>query len=152
MSAKETRTETPQVFHGTVAVNFMMEAESPLVAANLLSHMNLSDIGHEIDDGDFLGQMKIVSLRQVDPRTLDYRQKALGNDGSFFETEGAQIKDDAESKILKCQIEAGWTSSTLQQVMSNFLRENGLMAAFAGYAEDLMEEELAMGPEADIEP
>jgi hypothetical protein len=44
----------------------------------------LSVIGHEIEDGDWLGACEVIASAPVDADRLEAEQVALGNDGTFF--------------------------------------------------------------------
>lgn len=47
----------------------------------------LAVIGHEIDEGDWLGASRVVLSVPVPPEQLEAEQLALGNDGTFFEVD-----------------------------------------------------------------
>lgn len=60
--------------------------------------LSLTQIGHEIDEGDFLGSYQTVECSPVPRSALVQEQLALGNDGSFFEyltDEGDADEDSA---------------------------------------------------------
>lgn len=50
-----------------------------------IDHYRLEEIGYEIDEGDWLGSTRVVSVEEVHPDNVNAQAQALGNDGSFFD-------------------------------------------------------------------
>lgn len=49
-----------------------------------MSRYPLSVIGHEIEEGDWLGMSEVVSIEDVPPEKVVEECLAVGNDGTFF--------------------------------------------------------------------
>lgn len=64
-----------------------------------VDEMSLAQIGHEIDEGDFLGSYSVTSCVAVPKEALHEEQLALGNDGSFF----ADVEDGDEEITAPAQ-------------------------------------------------
>ncbi len=69
-----------------------------------VENLSLAQIGHEIDEGDFLGTYSVTSCVAVPQEALHEEQLALGNDGSFF---GGHEVEDGEDKEIAAQGQGG---------------------------------------------
>lgn len=59
-----------------------------------LSDLSLSVIAEGMDDGGFLGRMKVVSTEVVPAERLVDEEEALGGDGTFFGSDNEDDLDD----------------------------------------------------------
>ena len=57
----------------------------PTDDAPRLGACSLGEIGYEIDEGDWLGNIETISATSVPPEDVAAQEKSLGSDGSFFE-------------------------------------------------------------------
>ena len=132
------RVENPPepVCEVTVAVTILLDASDAREAESRIEGLSLAEIGDEIDEESMLGQMRIVSSEIVSADRLHARQCDLGNDGSFFPSQPAgDEQTDPAGRLLRLQIERGWSATESEMHMRAFLIEAGLADAYAAHVE-----------------
>lgn len=63
----------------------LLEADSIREAVTAVGSMDLADLAHEIDGGEWIGHTRITASETVAPEAVQTELLAIGNDGSFFE-------------------------------------------------------------------
>lgn len=120
----------------TVTVTILLDAVNAREAEAQIEGLSLAEIGDEIDEGGMLGQHRIVSSEIVSADRLHARQCELGNDGSFFPCEqSVEGAADPAGRLLRLQIERGWSAAASEMHMRAFLMETGLADAYAAHVE-----------------
>lgn len=120
----------------TVSVTILLDADDAREAESRIEGLSLAEIGDEIDEGSMLGQHRIVSSEIVSEDRLHARQCELGSDGSFFPSEsGDEGAGDASGRLLRLQIERGWSATASEMHMREFLIRAGLADAYAAHVE-----------------
>lgn len=122
---------TPHIQEVTVLVAVLVEAETPLEARGEVEHAGLEGLAYEMSEGAWLGQSRVLAASPLPGERLVQRQKELASDGSFFPTAQVQRPYDAESEVLRLQVDQGWSSQTMSMLMHGFLRDAGLLGVFA---------------------
>jgi hypothetical protein len=136
------------VFEAKIIVTCMGGATSEAEFQEWLTAVSLERLAIEMDEGSLLGQHRLVSTEKAPPEELVSRQVALANNGSFFEPpevdedgeeieipQVEQVKSDPAGRILRAQLEQGWTSETLEMLGRRFIEGIGMSNAFAAFLE-----------------
>jgi hypothetical protein len=76
------------VYKATLVVTVLFEAPDRLAASSWIGEPSLEELAAEMDRGDYVGTHRETELVEVAPEKIAEELRAVGNDGSFFSTEG----------------------------------------------------------------
>lgn len=151
MSIKEYHTfageeKGSQVFEGQILVTVMGQAESETEFSSWISSVDLRTIAREMDEGDLVGQSRVVFTEHLSATQVGPRLRDLANDGEFFNYGEAEFDPDApkvraESRISQSQEAQGWSTETLESLSRQFIENMGLSDTYAAYLEAVAAEE-----------
>ncbi|WP_154667699.1 hypothetical protein [Leisingera caerulea] len=145
--------ENTNIYEGKIIVTCMGDAENLEAFETWVSSLSLEQLGREINEGELLGAMNLASAEEVPAADIVSRQVALGNDGTFFDSQSEpQKKVDPNGRILRSQMEQGWSNETLEMLGRRFIEETGMSNAFAAYLEQQAAAENEAALESGDEP
>ena len=73
------------VFKATFTVTVLVDADDQADAKQALEKATLSEIGDEMFDGEWIGQMGAITVAEVPEDKIRDELFAIGNDGTFFD-------------------------------------------------------------------
>ncbi|MEY8802144.1 hypothetical protein AB9K35_17845 [Leisingera sp. XS_AS12] len=114
---------------------------------------NLRELAEEIIEGEPQGVFDVVSVEQIPVAELTSRRAALNDcapllDGPLI----PQAKTESAGRILRSQMEQGWSNETLEMLGRRFIEEIGMSSAFAAYLEQQAAAENEAALESGDEP
>ncbi|MEP3669959.1 MAG: hypothetical protein ABJN42_24885 [Roseibium sp.] len=142
-------------FEVHLGVTLIAQGTDQATLAQELQEMSLADIGEAIFEGDMAGQFRAISFEHLAEDQVSAALQDLGNDGEFFNHGAEEIfpqgakRDDPEGRVLRAQIEQGWSSQSMALQQKRFIEEVGLSHAFANWLEKEAEAENAMSDGMD---
>lgn len=142
------------VFETKVIVTMLAQGDEKEAAA-YFGNMDMASMMHAIDDGDMIGSFQVSSVLELAEHEVVPALEAVGNDGAFFDAEDEPFPrlktEDPDARILRTQIDQGWSSESLSLQQRRFISRMGLSETFARWLEGEAEVENSMVAD-DFEP
>jgi hypothetical protein len=141
-----------------ILVTVQGQDEDPAAFTDWVRGLSLSDLEHHMEDGELIGQSRIIFSETLPPDQVGPRLKDLANDGTFFNLdEEASFdpnakKHNSSSRILNAQMAQGWDTETLEMLSRRFIDAMGLSDTYARFIEDQAREENELSSDPDEGP